>query len=255
MTARPATFRRSARHVAARPSHPYLSARRMLAVGFLMLLVLVLGLGGWTSLATISGAVIAPGQVVVAQSRQVVQHPDGGVVAEILVREGDQVAAGQVVLRLDGTLLRPELAIVEGQQNEILARKGRLEAERANAPMIRFSEEIRAAALGDPAAAEQMAGQERLFDARRETLEKSLDQIDRRLQQTRAQIDGIVAQSDAVQHQTVLISRELSDQRSLLDKGLTQSGRVLGLEREAAGLCGADRCSGLQPGAGGGAYQ
>lgn len=196
------------------------------------------GFGAWATFTTLAGAVVAPGQVEVDHDRQVVQHPDGGVVAEILVHDGDRVEAGQVLLRLDGGLLRSELAIVEGQLHETLARRGRLEAERADQPDIRFAPDLLAAARREPDVAEQVNGQNRLFEARRETLRKSLDQIDRRLSQTAAQIDGIAAQTDALTTQRRLIARELADQKSLLDRGLTQSGRVLALEREAAGLAG-----------------
>ena len=108
---------------------PVPSVRGPLLLGALVLALLVGGFGAWSVTAKIAGAVVASGQVEVEQNRQVVQHPDGGVVAEILVKDGDLATAGAPLLRLDGTLLRSELAIVEGQFFEILARRGRLEAE------------------------------------------------------------------------------------------------------------------------------
>jgi HlyD family secretion protein len=101
-----------------------------LALGYATLALLVLGLGGWGSLATLSGAVVASGRIEVEQSRQVVQHPDGGLVAELAVREGDRVAAGALLVRLDASALASELAIVEAELHEIMARRARLEAER-----------------------------------------------------------------------------------------------------------------------------
>jgi HlyD family secretion protein len=90
-------------------------------------------------MAQISGAVITTGQIEVDRNRQVVQHPDGGVVDEIIVDEGDAVQAGDLLLRLDPTILQSELAVVEGQLFEILARRAGLEAERDDASDLTFS--------------------------------------------------------------------------------------------------------------------
>ena len=106
------------------------SARLPMAVGILAILLLVGGLGVWSVAIKIAGAVVTSGTVKVESERQVVQHPDGGVVGEILAKDGDTVEAGQVVLRLDGPFLRSELAIVERQMLEIEVRKARLVAER-----------------------------------------------------------------------------------------------------------------------------
>ncbi len=214
------------------------SARAPLLVGYGALAVLVLGFGGWAGFSSISGAVVASGQVEVEHNRQVVQHPDGGVVAQIAVKDGDRVAAGDVLIQLDGELLISEHAIVEGQFFEILARMGRLEAERNDEAEIRFSPELVASAAAHPDHAALMEGQKRLFVARKETMVKSLEQLTQRAEQTRSQIDGVNAQLTALQEQLRLIEEELVDQRSLLARGLAQSSRVLALEREAAQLSG-----------------
>lgn len=212
-------------------------ARGPVLVGLIALVLLLGGFGAWANLTSIAGAVIAHGQIEVDQNRQIVQHPDGGVVAEILVHDGDRVAAGAPLLRLDGEMLRSELAIVESQFFELQARRGRLEAERADAEAIAFPEELLAAA-SDPEVARLVAGQRDLFALRRETLQKSLGQIDERRAQTAAQIGGIDAQLAALTRQSELIAQELADQRGLLAKGLAQASRVLALEREAASLAG-----------------
>jgi HlyD family secretion protein len=108
------------------------SPRRPLLICAVTLALLLGGFGGWAVTVPISGAVIATGQVEVERDRVVVQHPDGGVVEEIFVIEGSRVAAGDVLLRIDGAQLRSELAVVENQFFETLARRGRLEAERAD---------------------------------------------------------------------------------------------------------------------------
>ncbi|RJE85067.1 HlyD family type I secretion periplasmic adaptor subunit [Paracoccus onubensis] len=214
------------------------SVRAPLLLGFFALILLFGGFGIWATQSRIAGAVVASGQVEVEQQRQVVQHPDGGVVQEILVSEGDTVDAGQVLLRLDGTLLLTELVIVEGQYFEILARRGRLEAERADAESPEFPEELLAAARNDPKLSDLIAGQASLFAARRDTMKQSLDQLAKQSEQVNAQIVGIDAQLAALAEQRDLIAEELEDQQSLLDRGLAQASRVLALRREAARIDG-----------------
>ncbi|MBL4919340.1 HlyD family type I secretion periplasmic adaptor subunit [Szabonella alba] len=220
------------------PSPPYLRARRALWIGWITLFLLIGGFGLWSVTMTISGAIVASGRIEVEQNRQVLQHPDGGVVSEILVSEGDSVEIGQVMIRLDGTLLMSELSIVEGQLSEVQARRARLEAEQDGMEEMVLPEALLAQAATDPQVAEQVEGQLRLFSARAETLDRTLDQLERRKGQTLSQIEGIDAQSAALTTQIDLIARELADQQSLFDRGLAQASRVLGLEREAARLAG-----------------
>lgn len=218
------------------PNPAPLSARGPLLLGAAALVLLLGGLGLWSALTPISGAIVASGLVEVDRNRQVVQHPDGGVVAEILVKDGDMVAAGAPLVRLDGTLLRSELTIVEGQFFEILARRGRLEAERDDQDTIRFPRELTDLAVSRPDMAELVDGQQRLFAARAETPANELDQLARRRDQIGNQIEGIAAQRRALSQQIDLIATELADQQSLLDKGLAQASRVLALQREKARL-------------------
>ncbi|RMC34340.1 HlyD family type I secretion periplasmic adaptor subunit [Paracoccus alkanivorans] len=212
--------------------------RGPLLLGTAAIILLIGGFGIWATQSRIAGAVVASGQVEVQQQRQVVQHPDGGVVEEILVDEGETVSAGQALLRLDGTLLKTELAIVEGQYFEILARRGRLEAERANADTPSFPAELLDAATNDPELAALIEGQKSLFMARRDTLTQSLQQLAKQSEQVQEQITGIDAQLAAMSEQRELIGQELEDQQSLLDRGLAQASRVLALRREAARIDG-----------------
>lgn len=214
------------------------SVRKPLALGLLTAAALVGGLVGWGMMTTISGAIVTSGQIEVELNRQIVQHPDGGIVDEILVTEGTPVQAGEVLMRLDGTLLQSELAIIESQFYEILARRGRLEAERDTLDTITFAPELAEAAAARPEVAELMEGQRRLFDARADTLRKQLEQLDKRKAQTVSLIVGIDAQSTALTRQRELIAQELDSQQQLLDKGLAQVARVLALEREEARLSG-----------------
>ena len=212
------------------------SARRPLIGGFLVLLILVGGFGTWAALSRITGAVIASGRVEVDQNRQVVQHPDGGVVSEIVVKEGDEVAAGDLLISLDPTELESELAVVEGQLFEVLARRARLEAERDGAPTLRFDPLL--AQSDKPMAAELMEGQQRLFEARLDSALAEKNQLSKRGDQIRDQIEGIRAQQEATAEQLRLIGLELEDQQTLLNRGLAQATRVLALQRETANLTG-----------------
>lgn len=214
------------------------SVRGQLVTGFAAVAVLLGGFGVWSVVTTISGAVVAPGQIQVEQNRQIVQHPDGGVVAEIAVEEGQSVKAGDLLLRLDGSLLKSELVIVEGQLFEVQARRARLEAERDDAAAPVMPPALLEIAAQRPEVAELVEGQQRLFAASREAMQKQSEQLVKRAAQFRAQIEGIDAQIVAMDRQLDLIREELKDQRGLLERGLAQSSRVLSLEREEARLMG-----------------
>ena len=215
---------------------PTLSIRRPVILGLVATLGLLMGFGLWATLTHISGAIVAQGQIEVERDRQVVQHPDGGVVAEILVSEGARVEAGQVLLRLDGAALRSELTIVEGQLSELTGRAARLTAERDGLTSLAFPADILALARTSEEVAAQLDGQHRLFEARAATLAEQRELLARRIDQITAQSNGISAQSAALTRQLDLIEQELASQQSLLDKGLAQAGAVLALQREQARL-------------------
>ena len=217
---------------------PGWSARGPLITGFVTLAVLLGGFGFWSVGTTISGAVVASGQIEVESHRQVVQHPDGGVVEAIAVKEGDTVKAGDLLIKLDGSTLRSELAIVEGQLFEIRARRARLTAERDEQDTITFPPDLLDVAKARPEVAEQLDGQVHLFNARAETLAKQIGQMTERRAQIQSRIEGIEAQIESQTQQLALINKELTDQQSLLDKGLAQASRVLALQREAARMLG-----------------
>ncbi len=212
------------------------SMTRPLMMGWVTAAVLVVGFGGWSVLTSIAGAVVTSGQIQVDQQRQVVQHPDGGVVATIAVKDGQVVAAGDLLLQLDGSVVKSELAIVEGQLFELLAQRARLEAERDDQTTLTFAGELAELSSSRVDVAALLAGQQNLFATRAESAAKQTEQLVRRMAQIDAQITGIDAQLAAQDTQRALIAEELADQQSLLDKGLAQAGRVLALQREQAGL-------------------
>jgi HlyD family secretion protein len=214
------------------------SFRPFMLVGYATLAVLVLGLGGWGVMARISGAVIAMGTVEVEGNRQVVQHPVGGVVTEILARDGDVVAAGDVLLRLEGASIISEHQIVEGQLFELVARQDRLEAQRDVRDAISFDEELVAASSTHPELEELMKAQEQQFIARNDSLRREQGQLDERAGQIQNQIEGLEFQLAAVKEQVDLVGQELEAQEKLMAQGLTQLTRVLALRRELAQLKG-----------------
>lgn len=211
------------------------STRRPMTLGLIALLILVGGFGTWAFMAQISGAVITTGQIEVDRNRQVIQHQDGGIVEEIIVDEGDIVDAGDLLIRLDSSILTSELAVVEGQLFEVLARRGRLEAERDGLNEITFDPLM---AEGGADADSLMAGQERLFRARQDSIQRSTEQLSQQRVQIERQLDGIAAQRDALTAQQGIVEKELAAQQDLLNRGLTQETRVTALQREAADLLG-----------------
>lgn len=217
---------------------PDFRARGPRIAGLIALLVLVAGLGGWGIFARLSGALVASGAVEVQSNRQVVQHPEGGVVGQIFVRDGDAVTAGQMLIALDGTFMQSEMNLIEGQLFELLARKARLEAERDGAHELHLTDELARLADQHDWVQAHVERQERLFVARNTTLQSQSEQLRKQITQTESQISGTEAQLAASRDQLVLIDAELIDQRSLLEKGLTPASRVSALERETIGLRG-----------------
>ena len=214
------------------------SAKAPVIVGLFGLVVLLGGFAAWATMSQIAGAIIAPGRIEVDQNRQVVQHPTGGVVAEIAVSEGDSVQAGDLLIQLDVQQMRSRLAIVEAQLFEMMARRGRLAAERDGTDELVFDSFLLEEATARESIAELVTGQRNLFFARRDSVDQQTDQLTKRIEQTRNQIVGITAQEVSLGRQLALIEQELEAQQSLLERGLTQATGVLALQRQAASLDG-----------------
>ncbi len=207
-------------------------------VGMLALAILILGLGLWSVMTELAGAIISQGVVEVQSNRQVVEHPDGGVVGEIYVRDGDSVARGDMLLRLDDTFLASEKSIVESQLFELLARMIRLEAERDGVDTVELAARLQELQSRESISHELLAGQERLFNARLNTLAQQTEQLGKQKTQIQNEIEGNEAQLVSFRTQVDLIKSELKDQENLLERGLTQASRVSALQREEASLLG-----------------
>jgi HlyD family secretion protein len=213
------------------------SIRRHVLAGIVVVALLAGGVGGWASTAEISGAIIASGSIVVDSNVKKVQHPTGGVVGELRVRDGDRVKAGDIIVRLDETVTRANLAIVTKGLNELLARKARLAAERDSAPSVVFPSEL-LERRNDPDVAAAMASESRLFDLRRTALAGKKDQLRHQIAELGEQISGFAAQQEAKGKEIELIYRELSGVRELWQRNLIQITRLTALEREATRLDG-----------------
>jgi HlyD family secretion protein len=205
-------------------------------VGAAVMFVLVGGLGTWASTTDISGAVIATGSVVVDSNVKVVQHPTGGVVSELKVREGDRVREGDVLIRLDATLTRANLAIITKALNQLLARKARLEAERDGLDHILLPKELSRAAADDEDAARAVQGEDTLLTTRRAARLGQKAQLGQRIEQLNEESTGYRAQERAKSREIELIQRELVGARELWAKNLMPVTKFTALEREAARL-------------------
>ncbi len=213
------------------------SYSRFVRFGYLMISILLLGVGGWSFLAKIQGAVIATGIVIVESKPKVIQHLDGGIIGEILVKDGDYVQKGQVLLRLDPTTLKANQLIVQKRLYESMARVTRLEAERDGLSQIPWSDEFISEDDNAPMNVARL-GQEKLFEARRRTDRGQVTQLQQRIDQANNQINGIRSMKRAKQAQLDLITKELSGLQTLLSEGHVSSSRVLSIEREQARLDG-----------------
>jgi HlyD family secretion protein len=213
------------------------SIRRHTVLALSSMVCLVGGLGGWAAVTELSGAVVAPGSVVVDSHVKKVQHPSGGVVGEILARDGDRVRAGDVVVRLDETVAKANLAMVAKSLDELHARQARLEAERDGLAAVVFP-----AGLLDRMAEAEVAGllegEQRLFASRREARAGQQAQLKERIAQLEEQIDGLSLQAQAKADEIKLIQDELGGVQELWKKNLVPITRVTALRREETRLRG-----------------
>ena len=213
------------------------SIRLHLAIGLAVVVILAGGLGGFSATQQFSGALIAPGQIVVEATVKKVQHPTGGVVGEVRARDGDRVKAGDIVVRLDDTVTKANLAIVTKNLDAALARAARLEAEQRGFDKIKFPPQLLARAE-DPDAAAVMASETKLFEVRVNGRVGQKAQLRERITQLNDEIAGLTAQEKAKDQESALVDKELAGVRQLYEQRLVQLSRLTTLERDAARLNG-----------------
>lgn len=207
----------------------------LVITGFCLGVFLIVGVGGWAMTARLTGAVIATGTVSVDQNLKSVQHRDGGIVADIAVREGDVVEYDQVLIRLEDTQTRAELSIVEAQLVELLARRARLLAERDGLAEIVFPADLE---RSSPMVADLINGATRLFEGQRAMRESQRQQLQLGITQIGDEIDGLLAQRRSKADEVALTTAEQARVVELTDRRLTDVSRLYSVNREATQLLG-----------------
>ena len=198
--------------------------------------VLVVGLAGWARTTELAGAVIANGVVVVDSNVKKVQHPTGGLIGELRVRDDQLVQAGEVLVRLDDTQTKANLGVFTTNLDELYARQARQEAEKEGADVITFPDDLLAREATDPAVAHILEGERKLFNFRSEARAGQKAQLRERASQLREEIDGVVEQIAAKTKEIGLIEEELKGVLELWQKQLVPYSRVTSLQRDEARL-------------------
>ncbi len=219
------------------PAQPTVGLGGVIIAGFIIVALFFGGLVGWAAVAPLGSAALAPGVVIVDSKRKTIKHLEGGIVGEIMVRDGDVVAEGQVLIRLDDTQARASLELLRGRHRAASTLRARLIAERDGAEAITFPEAL-LSSLEDPAVREAIEGQTNIFNARRDALAGQVAILDQRVKQFQEEIEGLEGEISAQNTQLNLIGEEIHDVKTLVDKGLAQKPRLLALQREQAEIRG-----------------
>jgi len=204
-------------------------------IGFVIIALFFGALGGWAALAPLESAAIAQGEVTIDTNRKTIQHLEGGIIGEILVRDGDIVATGQVLIRLEKIQSRAELELLQGRHITASAIEARLIAERDGRMEVPFPEWL-LDRLEEPEVIDTVAGQINIFTSRQESLDHQTQILHQRIAQFGEEITGLEGQIAAENVQLKLIAEESNDVRHLVESGLARRPRLLALEREAAAL-------------------
>jgi HlyD family secretion protein len=207
------------------------SMRRNMLLGVSLVAVLGVALGSWASTTELAGAVVAGGSVVVDSYVKKVQHQLGGTVRDLLVREGAQVTADDVLIRLDDTQPRANLAIVNTTLAELYARQARLEAERDDTESIDFR--LLSTAVLPDGIDKIVQSEQKVFDLRRTARAGQKSQLNERMGQLQEEIHGLKGQHEAKSKEIMFIQTELTGVRDLWRKNLIPIQRVTALERDA----------------------
>ena len=210
--------------------------RRMTRNGLIAIAVLVFGCGGLMAFLPMAGAVLAPGEVSVETHVKQIAHPFGGVAADILVRDGDRVKEGDLLIRLDDTVAGANAEFSGLSLDQLLAKEARLRAVRDGASGVSFPAELRERAAADPHIAAIMRDEARGFTLGRQSRSDQQSQLQARIAQTQAEIASFQSRAAAYDRQGALIGQELAQTRELYENRLSTLDRVNALERSQVGL-------------------
>lgn len=211
--------------------------RGYIMLGLVIVALLLGGLGSWSVMAKLNGAIIATGRLTVESNRKTVQHLDGGIVSQILVEDGDAVTPGQLLLQLDSTIDQATVDATIGKLDELHARAARLIAERDGSPTLEFPDEMQSRAH-EPAVVEVMRGEQDLIAARRSSRAGTERLLHQRIDGYRQQIAGLEGQFISKGRQADLVIQEYDNLKTLYDKGFASLTRMLELERRTEALKG-----------------
>ncbi len=215
------------------PAHP---DNRSAALGGISVLVLVVGgFLTWSYLAPLSKAAVAQGEIRVQSHRKTVDHLEGGIIREILVKDGDYANQGDVLARLDTTVPGSNLEMLISQHDALMAAQARLLAQRDRSSVIAWPNAL-ADRAGDPKVAAIMAGQASILRSQHLALETETEILQQKIGQLHSEIEGYRAQIKSLEQQTQLVSEEIKDKNVLVAKGLLPKPKLLELERAAASL-------------------
>lgn len=207
--------------------------RKPIIAGLAVIGIAFGGFGTWAALAPLDSAVVAQGMVVVESKRKTVQHREGGIVSQLLVKEGDTVQAGAVLARLQDAGAEAQMGNLMAQLDAKLAEQARLMAERDGLAAIALPADLEAR-RAEPKLAEILARQQDRFDERRKTLQNQVDILEARISQLESQKEGKVKLEDSKAEQLQLLKDEIEGLRSLTAKGYFPLNKLRASERELA---------------------
>jgi HlyD family secretion protein len=204
--------------------------------GNLLVCCFVLGLGSWSTFAPLESAAIAVGTVESESSRKTIQHLEGGIIRQILVADGDAVHAGQTLITLENTKASAEVESLKGQLWDATAREARLVAEQRGQQRVSFPPELEKAEYESSSVAAVLAGQQKIFETRRQVFQSQAAVIRDKRSQVEKEIEGLKAQESATARRIQIIRDEADTVAMLVSKGLERRPRLLSLEREMADI-------------------
>ena len=220
-----------------RLDHKLTSVRRFMLAGAATVFALFAGAGGWAALTDLAGAVIAPGTVVVAGNVKKIQHPSGGVVGQILVKNGDKVHAGDLLVKLDDTITKANLQLITKQIDEQTGRIARLEAERDDKPSVVFPPELTSRS-SEASVTTIISGEQKLFETRLRARTEQKDQLAKRIAGLNEEISGNTAQAASKATESDLLANQLKSLEDLEAQKLVTTSKMLELRREVMRLSG-----------------
>ena len=215
----------------------FLHTDRVISSGLTVVALFVVGFIGWAAFAPLESALMAPGVVIVESHRKAIQHLEGGIVRAILVREGQPVKAGQVLIRLDDTQARAALELLQDEADALEAAEARLVAERDGSDAIKFPSDL-LSRNKEPKVADAILGEQKTFETRRDSLNQQIAILTARKEENARVVAGLKDEQAALETQIVLIKKESNGVQQLVAKDLEPLPRLLALQRQAADLTG-----------------